>query len=69
MMLADELVAEGDREGARSAVDEALGGGEKDGLGLSVLRKDGGEVSVSADVGPRRDGSSVTGSMVLARKD
>ena len=51
---------EGDREGAKGAVDAAFGGSDTEGLGMSVVKKDGGLVAVSADAGPRVEAGDVT---------
>ena len=69
MGLVEELVAEGDREETKGAVEGAVGGAEADGVSMGVLTKSGGEVAVTSDVGPRRAGGEITGSMVLARRD
>ena len=60
--LVDELVGEKAREEARGAVEKALGGEESDGVGMSLLRKDGGSVEVRCDVGPRSAGGVVSAS-------
>ena len=52
-----------------AAVDTAVGGGDTDSFGVSMLCKGGDEVAVSADVGPRgKVGGEITGSMVVARR-
>ena len=67
LALADDLVSEGGREGAKAAVEGAITGVEKNGNMLNLIKKEGDEITVIADVGPRQVGEEITGSMTIAR--
>ena len=68
MSMGDEVVCEVDREAAKAVLGQSVSGEETVGTFMCLGHKDGSEVAVSVDTGPRRVRGEITGCLVLAQK-
>jgi len=65
----EKIAAEGEQANVEPIFGTTLLGHEPDGLEMKVVRSDGKEVDVKTEMGPRRAGDKVIGSIICARRD
>ena len=68
MQFVEGVVSEGSREVAGGVLGQAVEGTETSGTFMSAVTKDGANVEVMSDMGPRRKRGKINGAMVLAQR-